>query len=1184
MRGHTSRLFLFALCLSLTVAISANAQRIDGDLRGEVKDPTEAVVPGAKVTLTSEATGMTREAKTTEVGVFFFANLLPGKYTFTVEMPGFRKVVRRGVEVFANRISEVIVTLELGAAGEIVEVTAGAELVQTTSSVLVGATFKEELTGVLANAGSLTGSPLNLAVVAPNTTTQPGGVAGTGGAIGGNRPRQNNFIVDGLDNNDVSVTGPITSVIADSVEEFTLLTNQFTAEYGHSTAGQFIVTTRSGTNELHGRAWWYNQNRDRNSLDHLTRAVTPPGEKKPRYDWNRFGGQFGGPIMKDKWFAFGAYEYRDLNLAATPGAVIFVPTQGGMSTLQSLAANPASGVSPNIVEIFSSYVPTAATQTATTSVCDESLPPLGPESLCYPFAAPVTIGLGQFSASTPNFDREHIFLVTSDVVTARFRHSTRFQYSRERAPSAGDLPVPAFNSSIMFDTRRATYSNVFAVNPSVVNEFRVGYLWTRADYPVPPLTAPAGTDVFANYELNDMSLFIGPSSNFPQSGGDSNWNIVDQISWIRGAHAFKAGADVRVLISFSDFLPRARGEYLYVPVAGVSESDLDAFVRDTFPVGVALRGVGNGFFAQDRTAFYWFIQDTWKVSRRLTLDLGLRYEFTEPARDSAFQDLNAIANVSSFSSDPVFASLNPIHQNLLRTYLNDQLIFRKPRSDKNNWAPRVGFAWDIFGDGKTALRGGASIGYDVIFGNLPLLQLPPQLQSEIDETGACAVSPPSWCAQPLSTIRYSNIGFLEAGAFPPVLPPFPAGAAGQALARLFTGGYVYDDRMPETYTWSLALQRELFKDWSVEARYVGTHAINLPMQVRFNAGIPIVGRLPVFMTQTAASATDFTGQPTLASLLAQTGPVCGFDRCGLLDPFGFGGAVTAFAPVGRSSYHGGSVKVERRFAQGLLLKSSYTWSKTIDVGENELFTSFLNPRRPKEHFDLEANRGLSALQRQHKFVISWVYDLPSYKGDNVGLRRLLEGWQVSGSYIAESGQPVSILSLRDVNGDFDTAGDGVYFNPAGTLNTGTDSTTVCWDGSAVSFGCSLSSQIVGYVANDANAQYVRGRLLMETNLGRNTFISPGINNWNLEFSKRTQFWPGREERVLLFTAQLINAFNHPSPIVGNGSVFGTYAAATTNTGYVTPGAPSFLQETSFSGGLGNAPFQRLIQFGLKLIF
>jgi len=1176
--------FLVA-ALAITFSLSVSAQRIDGDLRGEVNDPTGALVPAAKVTLTAEETGLTRQTETTEVGVFVFANLFPGKYTLTVEVSGFKKAVRRGVEVAANRIAEVVIKLEVGAVAETVEVVAGAEIVQTSSSTLVGATFKDELTGVLANAGSLTGSPLNLAITAPGTTSQPGGVAGTGGAIGGNRPRQNNFTVDGVDNNDVSVTGPVTSVIADAVSEFTLLTNQFSAEYGHSTAGQFIMTTKSGTNELHGRAWWYNQNRRLNSLDNITRAVTPPGQPKPRYDWNRLGGQLGGPVMKDKWFAFGSYEYRNLGLAASAPSVIQVPTQAGLSALQALANKPGSGVSPDIVKIFSDWVPVAGTQVTSTPVCDQTLPP-PPGGTC-PLGDVVQIPLGQFSSSSPTFDVEHIFQVNTDVVTGPFRHSGRVQYSRERAPSPGDLPVEQFNSAVVFDTRRVTYSNVFTVNPRVVNEFRLGYVWTTGNFPVKATPPPGNNDVFANYELNDMSLFIGPSSNLPQGGGDNNYTITDQLSWVRGGHTFKTGVEVRPLISFSDFLPRSRGEYLWVAEPGVSVSDLDAFVRDTFPTGVALRGVGTGFFAQNRTAAYFFIQDTWKVRPRLTLDLGVRYEYTQTARDSNFQELNGLANIARFAGDPVFATLTPAHQNLLLNYLGGGIIFRKPRTDVNNWAPRLGFAWDIFGDKKTALRGGVGMGYDVIFGNLPLLQLPPQAQSEIDESGTCGVSPrPAWCTffddDELGDIRFSNIGFIEGGAFGSILPLDTY--VDPALARLFTGGVVRDDVAPTTYTWSLALQREFLKDWSVEARYVGTRGIRLPAQVRYNAGIPINGRLPVFMTDAAASATNFTGRPTRASLLAQTGAACGFTRCGLLDPFGFGGTVTAFNPDGRSSYHGGSVKVEHRMSRGLLLNSSYTWSKTIDLGENELFTSFLNPRRPVNFYDLNENRGLSGLHRKHKFVVSWIYDIPRYSGESAVLRGILGGWQVSGSYFFESGQPVSIISRRDVNGDRDTAADSVFFNSAGTLNTGADSRTVCFSGGVVSFGCTSSSLIVGYVSNDPNAQYVRGQLLMETNVGRNTFLSGGINNWNLQLAKSTQFWPGREERVINFTVQLVNAFNHPSPIIGNGSVFGTTAAATTNTGYITPGASTFLNKTSFSGGLGNAPFQRLIQFGLKVIF
>ena len=422
------------------------------------------MIPGATVTLRNDRTGETRNQVSSDAGGYDFPNLLVSTYTLTVELSGFKKYVRPGIVVRANQVSEVKVRLELGELNEIVTVSAGADLVQTEDSQLTGGTFgSREITELpLADPVGSGGNPIGLAIHAPGTTTQSGGVVGEGGSIGGNRPRQNNFVVDGVDNNDPTSTGSLAPVIQEAVEEFSLLTNQFSAEYGHSTAGQFITTTKSGTNEWLGRAWWFNQNRHTNSLDNLTRATTRPGDRKPRYDWNRFGGQVGGPVLKDKWFIFGAYEYRNLTLDGTSPGQILGPTQAGLAALRNLAAEPGTGVSPVTVGIIADHVPPAAAASATAAVLNEAI------------GQRVPIELGVLSLSAPQFDRTHLFLISSDYQTNRHRISTRYHYSRNRQVAAGELPVARFNSDVFTDTQRVTVSDVFTLGPTRINELRIG--------------------------------------------------------------------------------------------------------------------------------------------------------------------------------------------------------------------------------------------------------------------------------------------------------------------------------------------------------------------------------------------------------------------------------------------------------------------------------------------------------------------------------------------------------------------------------------------------------------------------------------------------------------------------------------------------------------------------------------
>jgi hypothetical protein len=1139
------------------------AQGFQGQVTVLVEDEQGGIVPGASVTLRNDNTGETRTAITTGAGTATFPNLLVGSYTITVELTGFSKYERRGVQVRSNTTVDVPARLGVGTVGETITIMGGAELIKTTSSQLEGATFDAaSLTKVPAYDPTLVGDITNFAVLAPGVGTQPGGVTGQGGVIGGNRPRNNSFVVDGLDNNEPDVTGAVAVPIQDSVEEFQLLTNQFSAEFGHSTAGQFITTTKSGTNEFHGGIWEYNINRHLLSLDNLTAAAAAddPNFEKPRFDRNRFGGALGGPLVEDKLFFYGAYEYRNLTQASTATSEILVPTAAGLEVLQGLAGTPGTGVSPITVGMLRDHLPPASSQSDVVFVTNEATGRLVP------------IPVGAFFASTPNFDREHVGQLNLDAqINANNRVSLRGYYSKLSTIDAGALPTEEFNSDVTGTTKRGTLSWVWTGRNNLISEFRSGYTDNVDDYPVALPSAPGTSDIFGNYILNDLGLEIGPLSNYPQSGSNSTFQVAETLTMIQGAHTFKAGAEFRGIQSSSQFLPRARGEYSY--------ESLDEFVRDRVPGALALRGVGKEAFLGDRNAYYAFIQDSWKVSPRLTLDMGVRYEYTQTAKDSALQDLNALANVDirnerDASGQVIFDTLTPAHRDLLlREFPDGTVTFQAPKADTNNFAPRVGFAWDIEGDATSSLRGGFAIAHDVYFGNLPLLQLPPQLQVETNSAIACSLSPaPAWCAVPVPS--HSTIGFLAGGGLPASIDPTTS--TDRDAARASTGAFVPSPEViPETYTWSLAYQKQLWKDWVTELRYIGTAGRKLPVQRRKNAGIPDPVALPIFASRQEALSQNYAGAPTLADHLAARTP--------LLGAYGFLGAITSFDAVGESQYHGGSISVTRLFTNGLGFNVNYTLSRTEDNAENELFTSVLNPRRPDDYWDLDSNKGLSGLHKAHKVAANWAWEISRSKN------KLLGGWTLSGAFIFETGQGLTVQSVRDQNGDFDATGDRAWLNANGDPKLGADSSFVCYVGGQAYIsptGCGGDAFVVGYVANDPNAAWVRGREGAQTGVGlskskRGDLIGPGnIHTLNIGLYKMIEFGSFN----LRLGVTCANCTNTPSFALGTASGIAFNDAATTNRAYVTPATPNFLDETSFSGSMGAAPFQRIIALEAKLSF
>ncbi|MBC7899854.1 MAG: TonB-dependent receptor, partial [Saprospiraceae bacterium] len=916
--------------------------------------------------------------------------------------------------------------------------------------------------------------------------------------IGGVRPRGNTFNVDGVDNDDPGVTGPVTAPIQDAVQEFTLLQNNFNAEFGAGAGGQFNTVTRSGTNQYHGSVFTYID------TEKLNAPSTSEGSqgRKNFLKQARYGGTFGGPLPffnfgdgngptfisgKNKLFFFGAFEKVFNEGAGAPAGTAFLPTQAG---LNQIAAIP--GVSPFVISILRNNVALAATADpdATSefgTVLGVSGIPFGPVALSVP---------NTFTTKSYQFNIDHL---PNEKNQLRYRYSD----SRLSAEQSGNGGL-AFNNFSVFNTKLFSANWINTISSNVINDLRLSYREAIADN---PLVDPALSD-FPNIEVLSLNLLVGPGGNLPQSGADYSYQVYDSLTFVQGDHTFKFGGEFRNVITSTNFLPRERGDYQY--------SNFDLLLRDDAPDNVNIRGTGSGAFVANNYRLYSFAQDDWKVRPNLTLNLGVRYEYQSLPRDAALQELNAVSTVPGV------------------------IEFGVPKTDKNNLAPRIGFAWApnwdtsvgrlLFGkQGDSSIRANYSMAYFTNFSNLVLLNLPPQLQAENRFSGS-------------ATQFLQNGGALN--DFVPV--------SGQAASRAQTAGFIEDQTVPHTNSFSLSYQRQLGKNMGIELRYLATRSYQLPVQVQLNSGVVIDSALVIPTLLSAPTPGQLAGLPSVGTILAAN-PTIG---TGNLEQFGFNSAVTAFPNIGRSWYDGVSASLNRRFSKNFSFTTAYTFSKTLDDSTNELNTSALNPRRPGNagnRFDskglsLRNEKGLSALDIPHRFVTSFNVDIPFFNNnENPFLRMVLGGFQVNGIFQIQSGQPITVRSGRDSNFNFDAAGDRAIFNPNGDPQTSSGIFAVNSAGTRIvnANGVDVLNDpsTVAYVAINPNAGFISTGFLARSTAGRNTLRTRGFNQTDVVLLKNTRFGGDGRFNFQIGT-EILDLFNQrPKTIGGVGAQTGAFSIA-----------------------------------------
>jgi Carboxypeptidase regulatory-like domain/TonB dependent receptor len=1105
-----SRKLVFALVMAFGVSMGARssyAQTTSGALVGIVRDQSGAIIPNATVEATNEATNIHYTGKTDDNGQYRISNLPEGNYDLRTVNTGFTPAVVKGIAVASTSVQTKDVVLSIGQNSTTVEVSTESNVSIDTTTAQIGTIFSTKETEALPSATVGLGV-INLSLLAPGVASSGGLGAGTGPSISGQRPRNNNFSIDGTDNNNKSVTGPLLYVPNDATSEFVLLQNIYSAQYGHSAGGQFNTLITPGTNQVHGRVYEYFQNRNLNavtSTQGISNAANPAVAKnfQPRLDFNRYGAQIGGPILRNKLFLFTNFERQTLGQSAAP-TTFCTPTAAGFAALSSLNLPSKTNL-----QVFQNYYPTAAAQAAVGggSACtDSKLSAAGATIAVTPTGAATAtaIPVGAASFSPPTF-YNHYYSTSSGDYTISNKDSLRVRYVYNRGDGTDtSATFPKFYQGTPARYHLASIDEVHVISPSMSNEFRLGYTRFFSQTPVPNITFP-GLTVFPSLYFYDLgkSPYLGPDANAPQATITNLYQAIESFTWVKGRHTLNFGGEGRKSISPQVFVQRLRGDYEY--------STLSLYLNDISPDKVGQRnatppGLSPTFYG-DQSSIYVYGNDDFRVTQKLTLNLGLRYEFTSVPASEKQQALNSAASVPGL------------------------ITFGKPAPQYTNFAPRIGLAYSP--DENTSLRAAFGINYDVLYDNIGTTTAPPQFQTTENVTLSAATP-----------------GFLAGGGL-------PQNATFTTLAqqRAATAAYVPDQKLPYSEQWTLGVQHVFHHDYTGEVRYVGTRGVHLDVQTQLNVQSPVTAanQLPTTFSGTGVAAN---GSTTLATLQAPNANGAPYYRVPAYYAGGLTNTITADMPYGGSNYNGLQTQLTRRFQKGWLLNASYTYSRTFDDSTADFNSTALNPRRPQDSQNIRAEYSRSVLDRPHRLTLVALYDVPFFKNSNFFLKNFVGNLQISPVYTFQSPQYTTPQSVTDSNLNNDSASDRVFINPNGVKGTGTGvvplvNTAIACPAGTTTKGVgnntsnvvtSCAANTIGYSAGaltgasgsqvfvPSNAYFVQGGPGTSPTSARNSLPTGRENNLDLTAIKRISI---NERYKFEIQAIAFNVLNHSQYLPGS---------------------------------------------------
>ena len=1138
------------LCiLMLGGSFAAWSQATSGDVVGTVVDTSGAAIPSASVTATNTATGVATVVRSGGTGDFHIPNLLPGNYNITASAPSFSTFTLKNFTVTLNSTSTARMVLPVATASTVVQVSAEAGVsIDTTTTQLQTNFESEELKSLPASSSS--NGVLNLSLFVPGVASGGGLGVGTGPSVGGLRPEDNNYTIEGIDNNNKGVTGPLVYVPNDAVGEFSAITNQFSPEFGHSAGGQFNTVVRGGTNHIHGTAYEYFQNRNLNAENGFQGGKIA----NPRYDNNRYGGQVGGPIKKDKLFYFANYERQSIGQSGQ--YYLCVPTTAGMATIKGFA-----GFNSNNVGIYSKYSPTVASQVDASSdqACfnqesggqfmtiysDAAYNAAGPSYASntglggvYGSANPTNIPLGNFLVSAPDYSNFDVLTTSTDwTISPKDSFRGRYIYNKWTGIDTA-AAVPAFYQPLPERFHIIALSEFHNFTPNLINEARLGYNRFSQLY-LAGNASFAGLDSFPNLYMYDQGFIdIGPDDNAPQSTIQNLYQFTDNVSFIKGKHSLKFGFDGRKFIAPQTFTQRVRGDYEW--------NYITEYLHDLGPTGFGERSTGNFIYYGDQTAFYGYVNDTWRVSEKLSLNMGLRYEFTAVPVGERMQSLNIAASAPGLVN------------------------FSSPQPQKHNFFPRVGINYAM--SPNTSIRAGFGTAGDVLDDNLGLLSFPPQYSSTNDVATNLGVLKSGDCTLPSYGGGCPN--FLTNGGLPHGTGTL-ATFSSIADQRAATSAYLPVNQIPPyAENWTLGVQHVFRNVYTAEVRYVGTRGIHLPTQDQINVQpkVTVANQIPTLMSApSSGSLTGYTNNLAAIQALSYIVPAWGHPS-DFATNGGFTGKITSYRPLSQSNYNGLQASLNRRFTNGLLLNFSWTWSKAMDDATAATFSTVLTPRRPQDSQNVAADYSRSALDRTHRITLVAVYDLPFFKTSSWLLKNTLGNWEVAPIYTYESPEYFTVLSgvNSNLNGD-STAISRALFNVKGVAHTGSgvtayanpnlagncDPATTTTDPNGTIL---CNADLVAYVANNPNARYITAGAGTLPTSQRNTEPINPINDFDATAIKRFNLG---ESRSFEFQVQAYNLLNHAQYIPGSINNVTNPQTNTLSLSYQTASSSAFGQAGKF---------------------